>query len=116
MLSSILKYRKFIKDYKVKRFRVAGDSLEIVIAVKFVDGSLLYVRDYTFGRERKYSYHWQRGAELLIRWDNSPHWKHLRTYPHHKHISSEKNIHESKEHNLDAVMNFIVKKLEKRTH
>ena len=116
MLSSILKYRKFIKDYEVKRFRVAGDSLEIVIAVKFVDGSLLYVRDYTFGRERKYSYHWQRGAELLIRWDNSPHWKHLRTYPHHKHISSEKNIQESKEHNLDAVMNFIVKKLEKRTH
>jgi hypothetical protein len=115
MLSSILKHRKFIKNYVVKRFRVAGDSSEIVIVVEFVDGSMLYVRDYAFGGERKYSYHWQKGGELLIRWDNAPHWKHLRTYPHHKHISSEKNIQESKEHNLDAVMNFIVKNLEKRT-
>jgi hypothetical protein len=114
MISSILKHRKFIKNYEVKRFRVAGDSSEIVIVVEFVDGSLLYVRDYTFGRERKYSYHWQKDGEMLIRWDNAPHWKHLRTYPHHKHISLEKNIQESKEHNLDAVMNFITKILEKR--
>ena len=115
MFSSILKHREFIKEYEVKRFRVAGDSIEIVLVVEFVDGSVLYVRDYTFGRERKYSYHWQKAGELLIRWDNAPHWKHLRTYPHHKHISSEKNIHESKEHNLEAVMDFIAKNLEKRT-
>lgn len=100
MISSILKHRKFIKNYEVKRFCVAGDSSEIVIVVEFVDGSLLYVRDYTFGRERKYSYHWQKDGEMHIRWDNAPHWKHLLTYPHHKHISLEKNIQESKEHNL----------------
>ena len=113
MIPSIQKYRGFIKNYEVKRFRVAGDSTEIVIAVVFVDGSMLHVRDYTFGRERKYSYHWQKGDKLLIRWDNAPHWMHLRTYPHHKHVASEKNIQESKEHNLAAVMNFIVKTLEK---
>ena len=114
MLSPILKHREFIKDYEVKRFRVAGESFEVVIVVEFVDGSVLHVKDYTFGRERKYSYHWQKAGELLIRWDNAPHWMHLRTYPHHKHISSEKDIQESKEHNLDAVMDFITKKMKKR--
>ena len=115
MIPSIQKYRGFIKNYEVKRFRLAGDSTEIVIIVMFIDGSMLHVRDYTFGRERKYSYHWQKGGELLIRWDNAPHWMHLRTYPHHKHVASEKNIQESKEHNLAAVMDFIVKTLEKST-
>jgi len=41
----------------------------------------LHARDY-----QKYSYHCQKNTgELMVRWDNKPHWKSMATYPHHKH-------------------------------
>ncbi|QTA87894.1 toxin-antitoxin system TumE family protein [Desulfonema magnum] len=33
----------------------------------------------------EYSYHWQDDGELIMRWDNSPHWRNVRTFPYHKH-------------------------------
>ncbi|MGQ9627004.1 MAG: toxin-antitoxin system TumE family protein [Anaerolineae bacterium] len=33
-----------------------------------------------------YKYHYQRGENLIFRYDNSPHHTDLPTFPHHKHI------------------------------
>jgi len=61
MLYDLLReHRDIIKEYSVKKFRVVGDSKELVISMVFIDDSFLHARDYIFhGRERKYSFHWQ---------------------------------------------------------
>jgi hypothetical protein len=46
----------------------------------------LYITELHTSDFQKYSYHCQKGdGELIVRWDNKPHWKEMATYPHHKH-------------------------------
>ena len=53
------------------------------------DNSLLHVRETLVNKKNFYSYHWQKpDGSLIIRWDNSPHWK-VKTFPHHKHIGDD---------------------------
>ena len=42
--------------------------------------------------------------ELITRWDNANHHKHISTYPHHKHIGAENNIVES----IDITLNDVL--------
>ncbi|MGA1874459.1 MAG: DUF6516 family protein [bacterium] len=54
------------------------------------DHSLLYIHELHTQSYQKYSYHWQNSnGELILRWDNKPHWKHLATFPHHRHEKGE---------------------------
>jgi hypothetical protein len=50
---------------------------------------------------RRYAYHISKGSELIIRWDNAPHHKQIKTYPHHKHINE--NVLESREVTIDDI-------------
>jgi hypothetical protein len=47
-------------------------------------------------------------GKLMVRWDNAPHHKNLKTYPHHKHTSQ---LEESTEVNLEDIVNQIDKVL-----
>lgn len=50
------------------------------------DNSLLYITELHTPDFQKYSYHWQReDGTVGIRWDNAPHYKELKTFPHHRH-------------------------------
>jgi len=112
MLYRILKlYSDIIKDYDIKKFRNIEESTELVLTITFVDDSLLYVRDYVFDRtDRKYSFHWQdKDSNLLIRWDNQPHWKDMETFPHHCHIDGE--VKASGVRNLENVLKIISKRI-----
>lgn len=84
-------YSDIIGKIEVERFRIVGSSYELRAIFLLNDMSKLYVKDYLFlDGTRKYAYHWQDETEKLIsRWDNSPHWKELKSYPHHQHTSSE---------------------------
>lgn len=54
------------------------------------DGSVLYITELHTPNFQKYSYHWQDDkGKLIIRWDNKPHWKNLKTFPYHKHINDQ---------------------------
>jgi len=45
----------------------------------------LHTKDY-----QKYLYHCQQNdGDLIVRWDNKPHWKEMSTYPHHKHENDQ---------------------------
>lgn len=58
----------------------------IKIKASVLDGTILYITELHTMDYQKYSYHWQKeNGELIIRWDNKPHWKNLKTFPHHKH-------------------------------
>lgn len=65
------------------------DGFYIKIRVLLIDDSELYIREYSDVDERNYSYHWQDvNKQILMRWDNSGHHKHIETYPHHVHYDN----------------------------
>jgi len=59
-----------------------------------------------------YSYYWLTGSnELIVGWDNAPHHKKVKTFPHHKHLAHQKTIRLSYETSLEDVMREIEKQL-----
>ena len=101
-------YEKWIKEYKIKRFRQTEGAHELTIEILFIDDSELIARDYLFlDGTRKYSYHYQDNTKKLIfRYDDKPHWKNLKTFPYHKHTKS--GVIESKVMNLEKVLEEVV--------
>ncbi len=66
---------------------------------------------------QKYSYHWQEtNGDLIIRWDNKPHWRELRTFPHHKHIGDRDNVVPSHRVTLEDVITEIKKREADKNH
>jgi len=110
-LQILEKYKKIIKNYQVKSFKRFGHARSLIAQVEFIDESVLYIRDYLFlNGKRKYVYHWQdRKGNLIIRWDNSPHYPELKTFPHHKHVGEK--ILESTETTLEEVLEEIEKRI-----
>jgi hypothetical protein len=46
-----------------------------------------------FGKDfRSYSYHVQKNERKVRRWDNAPHWPEVKTFPHHIHLKSERDV------------------------
>ncbi|MDR4508724.1 MAG: DUF6516 family protein [Candidatus Brocadiaceae bacterium] len=66
---------------------VDEESVKLIrIKARVLDGTILYITELYAKRYQKYSYHWRKeNGELIIRWDNKPHWKNLKTFPYHKH-------------------------------
>ena len=80
-LVSVVEILELIEEEKVKILKLKAE---------LKDRSYLYITEvHTIGHQ-KYSYHWQdQTGKLLIRWDNSPHWPNITTFPHHKHVGSK---------------------------
>jgi hypothetical protein len=79
------------------------------------DGSILFINEMHTESFQKYSYHWQEAnGNLIMRWDNKPHWPDLKTFPHHKHIGDKDKAEPSHRVSLDEVL-VEIKKRQKET-
>ncbi len=59
-----------------------------------------------FWMGKKYSYHWQDAdGSLITRWDNSPHYREVALFPHHKHLRN--SVVESKERTFKDILKII---------
>jgi len=68
-------------------------------------GYILHINE-ALGRSfRRYSYHVQKGARMVRRWDNAPHWPDMKTFPHHLHLESEMSALECREVFVEDVLN-----------
>ncbi len=109
----ILKYlekSRIVSSFTILDFRNWEIGLYLKLKITLIDGSNLFVREFSDKNERNYSYHWQNSkGELIIRWDNAPHYPEHKTFPHHKHIKNE--LHESNEITLNEVLKFIEKNI-----
>jgi hypothetical protein len=86
----------------------------------FSDGSLLHIREYVNVQDviERYMYVYQyqdREGVLVFRYDNSPHFPQLPTFPHHKHDGSESNVIRTNPPHLGAVLEEIRSLLRLRT-
>lgn len=66
----------------------------------FTDESVLHFIEFVNVKETaevyRYSYHYQdRNGNLIFRYDMAPHHPEIKTFPHHKHIHSNKVIEAS---------------------
>lgn len=89
--SEILDYKKWDRGFYYK------------LRIVFKDSSVLCAREYVDELQRDYSFHWQSSKNnIIIRWDNAPHYKDLLTFPHHKH--TEDRVVESRVVSLEDVL------------
>jgi hypothetical protein len=86
----LLKKSGLFSDIKVLEL-IDEEWVKVVkIKAEVSDGTLLYIHEIYRANSHKYSYHWQEGdGKIIKRWDNSPHWKSISTFPYHKHIGDE---------------------------
>lgn len=82
----LLDNAKWIESFEVQDYRQWEGGFYYRLKIFFENHSMLFVREYVDETERVYSFHWQdQNNEMLIRWDNAPHHRHILTFPHHKH-------------------------------
>ncbi len=86
-----------VRKYEILDYKEGRDFYFLKIKAELMDGSVLYIREFVSENEYSYSFQWQKNGNLLIRWDNAPHHRHLETFPHHKHVGSKDNVQPSKE-------------------
>jgi Family of unknown function (DUF6516) len=80
--------------------------------LQFTEGSTLYFRELieleAEVTRRMYSYHYQgEDASLVFRYDDTPHFPELDSFPHHKHVGGESRAASSAAPDLRAVLREI---------
>ncbi len=109
ILDILHKFNAIIENYDIQKFRMRGNSHEIILHINLIHGTSLHVRDYMFNDgSRKYSFHWQdRFFQCKIRWDNAPHHQNTKTFPFHKHIGPTEEVDTCEVMNLEKVLEYI---------
>lgn len=87
---SILRESRLFSTIEVLEL-IDEETVKVIrIRATLIDGSILFIHEIFRISSHKYSYHWQdRDGKLITRWDNSPHWKTVKTYPYHKHLADD---------------------------
>jgi len=75
----------------------------------FPNNSVLHFREYADVQNDivlyMYVYQYQNAEDIMIfRYDNTPHFPNLHTFPHHKHDGSESNVVSTVQPNLTSVL------------
>ena len=103
---SLLDSSLIVLTYKIIDFKFWEPGSYVKMQIVLIDNSVLHVREYNDEFERNYSFHWQDSlGAFLLRWDNAPHHKNLKTFPHHMHKNNL--IEESSAISLKDVLKYI---------
>ncbi len=90
----------------------------------FISGSVIFdnehaldfaeVKDTAMTNKIKYRYQYMNeNREMIFRYDNAPHHRHVGTFPHHKHIPD--NVSESSEPDLEDILLEIARTARENT-
>ena len=53
----------------------------------FLDNSVLHFNELVSDRKKRYRFHYMKyNNDLIMRWDSSPHYKNISTFPYHIHM------------------------------
>lgn len=104
-------YNELIVSYTIHDLRESAEMHYINIEVHLRDYSRLFIKEFKEPHRRKYSFHWQdKSGELIIRWDNAPHFPQLTNFPHHKHLS-DRSVEDSYDIPLDDVLQYVANRI-----
>jgi hypothetical protein len=87
---SVLRQSAIVLDFDVLEL-IDEDSVKLIkIKAVLEKNWLLYITELLTKDYQKYSYHCQKNdGDLIVRWDNKPHWSGMSTFPHHKHENDQ---------------------------
>ena len=83
----------YIEHYEEEIF--GGNRANLRIRIRFSNGYLLELNEAVLVEKEEiqhlhYRYHFQdRDNNLIFRYDNTPHFPHPLSYPHHKHLAEQ---------------------------
>ncbi len=80
------------------------ESVKLIkVKAKALDDTLLYITELHTKNYQKYSYHWQKeDGGMILRWDNKPHWKNIKTFPYHKHEKHKHHMAQGNSYKTEA--------------
>lgn len=108
---SVLSSSKIVLELKVIKVVIEPPVQALKAKITLKDGYILQINESSGSDFRRYSYHLQKGNETIKRWDNSPHWKDLKTFPHHVHQGEETEPRESPEVFIEDILREMKKML-----
>lgn len=108
---SVLSSSEIVLELKVIKAVFEPPVQAIKATVTLKDGYTLQISESSGPDFRRYSYHLQKGNEMAKRWDNSPHWKDLKTFPFHVHQRNDLRPKESPEVFIEDVLREVEKLL-----
>ncbi len=85
-------------DIRVDRYleeALTSERMNLRIRIRFADGNLLEVNEALEIQSQvlvwvDYRYHYQNAKnQLIFRYDNTPHFLDLASFPHHKHLADQ---------------------------
>lgn len=106
---------RLVSDIEEARRIEAATHGSFTARLRFHDTSLLEFLEFIAVAEgkiskTKYRYHYQRGEQVVFRYDNAPHHPNVETHPHHKHMGDE--VLATQEPTLESVLKEIATLLE----
>jgi len=114
MIQKILEqFNEIIVETEFLAVKQIRDLTHYKCKIQLIDGSNIRIAEKWRDHQLiQYSYYWLDDENnLLIGWDNAPHHTQIATYPHHKHIQQQTEVYDSFEHDLNAVLEFIRRKI-----
>lgn len=117
LFDNLVAFKPIIKNLKIKVDKIDSGLSHRRLEITFINNTILHCNEVVLAEDLyyKYSFQWQNpDNSLIVRWDNAEHsvHKHISTYPHHKHIQSDENVHPSEETTLVEVLTYILEHIE----
>ena len=97
-LEDVEKAVKKMTGSHVERYEeeiLSDDRINLRIRIRFKSGYLLEINEAVISESRKikhlnYRYHFQdQNNNLIFRYDNTPHFPNIESFPNHKHLSKK---------------------------
>lgn len=89
------------------KFDGVSDSYALKVRAELANGWLMDCWEHRNSKVRRYSFHVFHGREMIVRWDNTPHYPELKGFPCHKHEG--KHVVESKNMTISEVLEDLKK-------
>lgn len=106
----VLRYSDLVEKVTSVDFDGIGDFYKLKIRAQLKNEWMMDIWEHKTPGLRRYSFHVFHKKRMIVRWDNSPHFKGIKTFPHHQHFKGE--ILESKEMTIELVLKELKKMIE----
>lgn len=109
-IKNILQEKAFFKEIEYLREERRKVLFQRDGKIRLANFSNLYIKETWKDKElMKYSYYWFTSNNKLISgWDNAPHHKEIKSFPHHRHTAD--GVEPSVERNFLDIIKYIEKK------
>ncbi|MFQ5711375.1 MAG: DUF6516 family protein [Candidatus Geothermarchaeales archaeon] len=101
----VLRKSKLVKRVVSVDFDGVGETYVLKIRVELKNGWLMDEWEHSTPELRRYSFHVFLGRKMIARWDNAPHFRDIKTFPHHQHLGRQ--ILESEEMKVEDVLSEL---------